>query len=79
MNQQQAPIAREFSYKYVCVISSQTRKIFWGLVEVSFHLSDVLLVTEGEHYGDVAVEDPNELRYQVQVEREVDHGQYQGT
>ena len=37
---------------------------------------DVLLVFEGEHDGDVAVEDPHELRQHVQVEREVDHRQH---
>lgn len=41
-------------------------------------LRDPLLVGEGEDDGDVKIEDPDELCDQVQVEREVDHGQHQG-
>ena len=42
------------------------------------HQGDVLLMFEGEHYGDIAVEDPDELRQHVEVEGEVDAGEEAG-
>ena len=42
------------------------------------HLCDVFLVNEGEHDGHVAVQDPDELREQVEIESKVDHGEDEG-
>ena len=38
-----------------------------------------MLVAEWENNGDVAVENPDELSDEVEIEREVDHGQNKGT
>ena len=38
-----------------------------------------MLVAEWENNGDVAVEDPDELSDEVQVQREVDHGENKRT
>ena len=37
-------------------------------------LCNELLVYEGEHNGDIAVQNPHELREKVEIESKVDHG-----
>ena len=42
------------------------------------HQSDVLLMFEREHYGDVAIQNPDELSQHVEIEGKVDHGEEAG-
>ena len=57
---------------------SAIRIIYSLFVNKMTHQSDVLLMFEREHYGDVAIQNPDELSQHVEIEGKVDHGEEAG-
>ena len=72
MNQQKTPNANEFfcNQNYFTTVCLFVNKMT--------HQSDVLLMFEREHYGDVAIQNPDELSQHVEIEGKVDHGEEAG-